>query len=102
MPFLGISFLIDMLYDNCTVKYLGSDVSGDIIHGADGSVTMTSPFEYWHSNQKFAKNGKVSMKCIFQFTSKLSTSYASSSLKGVSTWITTCLKSGRASILLKI
>ena len=61
----GIVYRTDSRYGNCTPSVVGFDPTGDVGHNADGTISMTSPFEMWHLNQKYAYNGGYTDRSIY-------------------------------------
>lgn len=58
---VGISYVTRLDSGECHPRKISSEEGSDINHNEDGTISMTSPFEYWnYDNLSFASNGIVS------------------------------------------
>jgi hypothetical protein len=55
----GIKYQTWKLYGNCSMSFIGLDPIGDVTINPDGSIHMTTPFEFFGTDKKFASNGQV-------------------------------------------
>ncbi|XP_023345136.1 uncharacterized protein LOC111714296 [Eurytemora carolleeae] len=57
---VGLNFIIDQTYGNCTIKKLGRDpfLPGDVTVDENGHIIMGNPITYFHLDHKFAYNGE--------------------------------------------
>jgi hypothetical protein len=55
----GVVYSVNREFGNCTVMHIGQDFSGDVTINGDGTIHMSSPFDFWHVDQLYTLNGAV-------------------------------------------